>query len=139
MMQPIISEFVKYCEFFNFEPPSIKWFSTLTGQTIGDETPLNADYLGRQILEPVRFWIAMENVAVDQTAVFLEIGPGKSLIGMGREALERPDEHTWLSSLDRKLGDRDSLFQSAVTLWRLGADIDLQTAHADCFTSKISG
>ena len=138
MMQPIVREFVRYCESFTFEPTATKWISTLTGRTIGEETPLNADYWGQQILETVRFWAGMENVVGDQTAAFLEIGPGKSLIGMGREAVEYPDEHIWLSSLDRKLGDRESLFHSAAMLWQLGADIDLEKAHADCFSPEIA-
>jgi len=135
MMQPIVREFVNYCEGVVFRPTTTRWISTLTGRTIGEDTPLTADYWGQQILETVRFWAGMETVGGEQPSLFLEIGPGNSLVGMGREALETPDDHIWLSSLDRRRTDRPSLFDAAVTLWQRGAEIDLEKAHADCFGS----
>ena len=57
----------------------------------------DAGYWCDQIRDPVRFRQAIETAAL-LTGTFLEIGPGATLITLGRRCT--PQSGVWLSSLD---------------------------------------
>lgn len=135
MMRPILDEFEDYANHETFSVNHTPWFSTMTGGAINSRLPISADYWRRQIEEPVRFWACMENISEAGEKNFLEIGPGQSLMNMGRHALGEDTDHSWRSSLNRNLNDRESLFRTAINLWLDGFDIDLNLAYDDCFDS----
>ena len=133
MMRPILDEFEEYANHETFSVAHTPWFSTMTGGVISSRLPIGADYWRRQIEEPVRFWACMENISWAGERNFLEIGPGQSLMNMGRHALADEKTNSWRSSLNRKYSDRESMFRTAINLWMDGFDIDLSLAYSDCF------
>ena len=133
MMRPILDEFEEYANHETFSVAHTPWFSTMTGGVISSRLPIGADYWRRQIEEPVRFWACMENISWAGERNFLEIGPGQSLMHMGRHALADEKTNNWRSSLNRKYSDREALFRTAINLWMDGFDIDLSLVYSDCF------
>ncbi|KOX34855.1 hypothetical protein ADK67_02905 [Saccharothrix sp. NRRL B-16348] len=64
----------------DFAPPRKPVFSTVTGGRVARP----ADLLLRQLVEPVRFQEALENL-VPRTDLLIEVGPGTTTAGLARE------------------------------------------------------
>jgi len=80
-------------------------------------------YWRRQVREPVQFRRAMEGLAEAGYQVFVEIGPGTTLLGLGRQCLES-NEGVWLASLRRGEGEWRQMLESLGRLYERGAEVD---------------
>ena len=76
------------------------WVSNVTGAAVGAAAEVDAAYWRRHVREPVRFADGMQALWGQGYRVFVEIGPGATLAGMGRAALPAGGR-TWLPSLRR--------------------------------------
>jgi SAM-dependent methyltransferase/DNA-binding Lrp family transcriptional regulator len=72
------------------------------------------------------FAAAIETLQQQGVAVFLEIGPGSTLIGMGERCLVEAEDQPplWRASLKPSAGDWASLLESVAALYRAGVPID---------------
>jgi acyl transferase domain-containing protein len=130
LMEPMLEALERCCQDFNFEQPSIPWFSTMTGQCLKTYGAVDIDYWKSQIIEPVRFWAGMVAVSEQERCIFLEVGSGRTLINMGKQAIES-ENHLWLPSLDAKKNDFDVLASTALALHNAGASISMEKVHND--------
>jgi acyl transferase domain-containing protein len=131
LMEPMLDEFDSYCTNFKFTSPQTPWFSTMTGQRLNNAEEVNSSYWRAQIVEPVRFWAGMVAVTDQRPSIMLEIGPGKTLLNMGKQAIPGED-HLWLSSLDPKFRDGEALKKAATILSEIGVPVNLAQVHEDC-------
>ncbi|KAF7960692.1 hypothetical protein EAE96_000366 [Botrytis aclada] len=103
-MDPILDDFEMASKRAHFMTPKIPVASTLTGDVITSEGVFNANYLRRQIREPVTFMKAVRACEseglISNSDVILEIGPHPVCIGLITQSLSdaRP---TGLPSLHR--------------------------------------
>jgi NADPH:quinone reductase-like Zn-dependent oxidoreductase/SAM-dependent methyltransferase/NADP-dependent 3-hydroxy acid dehydrogenase YdfG len=96
--------------------------STVTGQamTAGE---LGAEYWVRQVREPVQFAAAMATLGTLGVEACLEVGPGTTLLGLGRRCLESADL-PWAPSLRAGRGDWEQMLESLAQLWVAGVEVD---------------
>jgi acyl transferase domain-containing protein/surfactin synthase thioesterase subunit/SAM-dependent methyltransferase/acyl carrier protein len=122
LMEPIIEEFKAIAESITYHPPKIPIISNLTGKlsTSDIATP---DYWCTHILSPVRFAESMETLATMKIPIFLEIGAKPTLLGMGRQNLDREDI-AWLPSLRADKDDRQQILASLACLYERGVTIN---------------
>jgi acyl transferase domain-containing protein/surfactin synthase thioesterase subunit len=122
LMEPIIEEFKAIAESITYHTPQIPLISNLTGQLITKEiaTP---DYWCAHILAPVRFAESVDTLASMKIAIFLEIGAKPTLLGMGRQNLDREDI-AWLPSLRADKDDRQQILASLASLYERGVAIN---------------
>ena len=102
------------------QPPKIAWLSTLFATPM--QKPPGARYWRDHALNAVRFVDGMR--ALDQTGVsdFLEIGPGNTLLALGRQCVKENGK-TWLASLSKR-GELKAILTSLGELYRRGYDVD---------------
>ncbi|QQQ73927.1 amino acid adenylation domain-containing protein [Saccharothrix sp. 6-C] len=104
-----------------FDPPALPWISAVTGQPVPADSPIDASYWSRHLVEPVLFRAAV-GAAVDSGArVFLEIGATATVGGL--VAQEFADAAVVLPSLRKGRSDTRQLLESAAVLWELGRSL----------------
>ena len=86
MLEPIVAEFASFCRTIRFSPPSIPYVSNLTGTWITDADVTDPNYWVRHLRETVRFSEGIETILTDPNRVLLEIGPGRTLTSLARQA-----------------------------------------------------
>jgi acyl transferase domain-containing protein/surfactin synthase thioesterase subunit/acyl carrier protein len=121
LMEPILDELELVAGEIGFKEPTIPMVGNLTGLLL-EEAP-TASYWKQHARAPVRFAKGMDTLAELGCTRFLEIGPGNTLLGLGRQSVTRVDG-VWLSSLSR-LGDEiDQFFESVRRLFVEGHAIN---------------
>lgn len=127
LMEPILDTFEGVASRIGYHAPRMPLVSNVTGELL--ETAPDARYWRNHIRQPVRFAQGIQTLAAKwDRAVWVEIGPGGSLLSMGQQSLSQADA-TWLASLNRQRPDRQVLMKSLQALYLMGAPIDWQGVH----------
>ncbi len=122
-MDPILDELRRVAGRVVYAPPKINIIANLTGTLADQSTYSDPDYFSRHARAPVQFAASMQQLADCGCELFLEIGPGPTLVGMGRRCL--PEESlAWLPSLRPSRDDWQALLDSLSQLYVRGAKID---------------
>jgi len=121
LMDPILGELEKAAGRIVYKPFERGLICNLTGDLATE--PLSADYWRRHAREPVQFTRSMAALAERGYEVFLEIGPGSTLLGLVRQCL--PDAPILgVSSLRRGSEDLRHVYTTLQSLYLRGAPID---------------
>jgi acyl transferase domain-containing protein/acyl carrier protein len=86
MMDPIVDEFRAVVETVRFAEPDMAIASTMTGQWVRDGLMSRPDYWVRHLRQPVQFATGAGLVLARGPAVVVEVGTGRALAGMFRQA-----------------------------------------------------
>jgi acyl transferase domain-containing protein len=131
MMEPAVGPFIEVMRGIQLKPPQLPYISNVTGEWITDEQATNPTYWGTHMRAAVLFHKGLSCIHQQTPAVFLEVGPGRSL---GTLARGLGDEATILSSLahasTRGAGEVRAFLRAAAELWVLGAPIDWSQRYA---------
>jgi acyl transferase domain-containing protein len=106
-----------------FQPPRLRLLSSVTGRAVARDEMSQAAYWRRQVSAPVQFRQAMETLRESGAMVFLEVGPGATLAGLGQECMDAP-EALWLASLRRKREEWPQMLDSLAQLYVYGAEVN---------------
>ena len=121
LMDPMLEAFEAVAADVAFAPPRVRWVSTLTGDVV--TLAPDARYWRDQIRCVVRFRAAIETAA-RSSAVYLEVGPGATLINLGRRCMKLADTTQapmgWVSSLTPESGEWSSLMNAVRYLYLRG-------------------
>ena len=134
-MQPLVEELVSAAEKVQYRLPQLQFFSTLTGKLLPPGETLDADYWGRQVVEPVRFVAAVESLRELHYKVFLDTGPAPVLGGNGRHCYP---QGTWLATLRPSRDDWDQILEALCGLYAAGVPIDWEAFHRGCQHQRIA-
>jgi acyl transferase domain-containing protein/acyl carrier protein len=121
LMEPMLADFARVASGITLSPPAKEIISNVTGD-FSSAAMATGDYWVRHVREPVRFARGMESLHEKGYRVFVEIGPGSTLLAMGRGCVPDPAA-AWLPSL-RASGDWDQLLQSLAALYTRGVNVD---------------
>jgi surfactin synthase thioesterase subunit/acyl carrier protein len=116
------------------QTPKIAWISTVSAAPMRE--PPGAGYWCDHALNAVRFVEAIQ--ALDQTGVsdFLEIGPGNTLLALGRQCVKENGK-TWLASLSKR-GELKAILTSLGELYRRGYDVDWDAFNRPYPSRRVS-
>jgi acyl transferase domain-containing protein/surfactin synthase thioesterase subunit len=120
LMRPAADKLRRIGAAVQSQAPKITWLSTVSVTPM--QEPPDARYWRDHALNRVRFADGMR--ALDQTGVsdFLEIGPGNTLLGLGRQAVNENGK-AWLGSLNKR-GELNEILTSLGQLYRRGYDVN---------------
>jgi acyl transferase domain-containing protein/SAM-dependent methyltransferase len=122
LMDPMLAEFDETLRRMTFAPPQIPIVSSVTGLAVGRELTEPA-YWRRQVRDTVRFREAVETAARSGVSIFLEVGPGSTLAGLGRASVEAP-EVLWCTSIRQDRAEWADMLTSLATLYSHGVSVD---------------
>ena len=125
-MEPIVGPLVRAAREATFGPPRIGFVSTMTGDLLGGNDTLDPGYWGRQVVAPVRYVPAVEELKRLGYGVFLDVGPAPVLAGMGRYCFP---EGLWLATLRPGQDEWAQVLESLAALHVAGVGIDWEAFH----------
>jgi acyl transferase domain-containing protein len=120
LMRSAVAELGRIAAGVQGHAPNIAWISTVSAAPMRE--PPGAGYWCDHALNAVRFVEGIQ--ALDQTGAsdFLEIGPGNTLLALGRQCVKENGK-TWLASLSKR-GELKAILTSLGELYRRGYDVD---------------
>jgi amino acid adenylation domain-containing protein len=121
-MDPILDRFEAAAARIEPAVPRVPLVSNLFGRPFAPAETPDARYWRRHVREAVRFGPGLAALAKDGQRLFLEIGPGAALTGLGRKALG--GDARFLVSLAGGSNDWGALLRSLGTLFALGSPVD---------------
>jgi phthiocerol/phenolphthiocerol synthesis type-I polyketide synthase E len=140
MMEPALPEFRQVLEGVRLSEPTIPYISNVTGTWITGVEAASPSYWCRHLRGTVEFAKGIATIASDQSAVFLEIGPGVALSTIARISLPKARQSATLSSLPRPgddMADRASMLGAVGRLWVSGVTFNWPAMHADAEPRRV--
>ena len=120
LMRPAVDAFAPVAAGVQGRPPKVTWISTVSATPM--HTPPDAGYWCDHALNAVRFADGMRVLGQTGVSDLVEIGPGSSLLSLGRQSVNA-DAKAWLGSLSKR-GELKEVLTSLGELYRRGFDID---------------
>jgi amino acid adenylation domain-containing protein len=135
MVEPVLAPFGEYLRALSFGRPSIPYVSTLSGRWITEEEVAQPTYWTSQLRNTVRFMDAIGELARVPERIFLEVGPGETLVQMIRQTVGTGlGSPCVLSSLgtsrNQERNEGRSMVSALGSLWTAGANPDWPAFHA---------
>jgi acyl transferase domain-containing protein/acyl carrier protein len=123
LMDGLLDEFEQVAAEVTYHEPRIPVVAMVTGAIAKPGELASAEYWRRQVREPVRFKAAVETLAAHGSRVFLEVGPGSTLVALGRNCVT-DDGAAWLTSLRNERDDWEEVLTSLAALHVRGVDVN---------------
>ncbi len=106
-----------------YSAPRLRLISSVTGREICGQEMSDPQYWVQQVRQPVHFRRAMDTLLKEGQRTFVEIGPGTTLLGLGRECI--PEQAAfWAASLKKGRGEWEQILDSLGRLYVRGAEVD---------------
>lgn len=122
LMEPILDEFEHIASSVRYSLPKIRLISNVTGQVIGDKVTTPA-YWRHHIRATVQFAKAIQTLDQLSCNLYLEVGPGTTLLGLGQQAA-LTNKQVWVASLRKGRDDWDQVGEALGELFVHGAEVD---------------
>lgn len=121
-MDPMLEEFEQIAGEISYSKPAIRFVSNVTGKLVEGDEVSQASYWRRHVREAVMFYEGMKSLGQEGVDKFLEVGPGTTLIGMGRLCLPEAaaEKCVWLSSIRKDANEFEKVAESLGGLYSRG-------------------
>ena len=125
MMDPVLDRFRERVAAVSRQAPRWSWVSNVTGTKILPEQAVDPGYWVRHLRETVRFADGARELLSEPGAVFLEVGPGRTLTTLvGRQAQSAPVLLASLRAPQQDGSDLGFLLDTLGKLWLSGIEVD---------------
>ena len=128
LMEPMLDAFAEVASSVRFAAPNVGVVSNVTGRLAGPEIATPA-YWREHVRAPVRFADGLRALRASGSTAFLELGPGTTLLGMGRRCLPDAADALWAPSLRAGRDDLEQVLESLGALYARGAEVDWQAVE----------
>jgi phthiocerol/phenolphthiocerol synthesis type-I polyketide synthase E len=141
MMDVILDKYEQELDTIQFSNPKLQYISNLTGKQILDTEATSSKYWVRHLRETVNFRDGIDFVLQKPNVVFIEIGPGKTLLSLSRQNQKYANTHVAIELLRRfnESTDDNEKFTTAIgKIWSNGIKIDWNEYYATEERNRIS-
>ena len=114
-MDSVLESFGRIAGEIGFRAPALPLISNVTGRPL--ERAPDAAYWCRHLREGVRFADGMAALDALGHALFLEVGPGTTLIGLGQRCLPGA-ARTWVALLEGVVREHPTQWFNFFDVWR---------------------
>ncbi|MGH3719489.1 MAG: type I polyketide synthase [Pseudonocardiaceae bacterium] len=128
LLDPVLSRLSDVAGEITVRAPRIPLVSNLTGELVEENTLAAPDYWARHARHPVRFADGMRALETLGVTCFAEIGPGRTLLGLGSRTL-RNERYRWIASLHRRAGEDEQIHRALGEFYLAGVQVDWTAVH----------
>jgi acyl transferase domain-containing protein len=128
LMVEIADDYRAALEQMSFADPEFSIASTVLGRIARPGDMTTPDYWMRHLRETVHFAEAVRAIEARGRHVFLEVGPGAELIGMGRQCAS-DEHHLWLGSMHRSDPAGNTMRHTVSRLYGVGLPVSWTAWH----------
>ncbi|HZF11696.1 MAG TPA: amino acid adenylation domain-containing protein, partial [Thermoanaerobaculia bacterium] len=132
-LAPILDHFRAEVARLALRSPSLPWISNLTGTWIRPEEATDPGYWTRHLRATVRFADGVEELLQVPGRIYVEVGAGRSLSSLVRQALGQREPGSVLASLSHVRepeGDVRQVYETLGRLWLAGIEVDWPAVQA---------
>ncbi|MEM7355592.1 MAG: SDR family oxidoreductase, partial [Acidobacteriota bacterium] len=131
-MEPVLEPFRQCLRRIDLQAPQIPFVSNLTGDWIDPSEATGPDTWVRHLRSTVRFSEGLDRLLDDPDALFLEIGPGRTLSSLLRRQGKEAAERLAIPSLatDSNAGELTAWLAAVGRLWASGYRVDWRAFQA---------
>jgi acyl transferase domain-containing protein/acyl carrier protein/protein-L-isoaspartate O-methyltransferase len=122
LIEPILDALQHAADDLVSSPARVPLLSNLTGRPLGPND-MDASYWRAHARQPVRFADALRSLDSTRPCVFLEVGPGTTLLSLVRRAAPVP-QATLLATMRSGRDEADVCVDSLAAIWSAGVAID---------------
>jgi len=133
LMRPAADELGRIAAAVQGRTPQITWTSTVSATAM--RGPPDARYWRDHALNPVRFSAGMRALIQTGVSDLIEIGPGNTLLALGRQSMDA-NGATWLGSLSKR-GESKEILTTLAELYRRGYDVDWDGFNRPCPRRRV--
>ena len=134
----LLDAFERVANLLTYEPLSVPFICTTTGQCFSPGERLDARYWKRHMSGPTRFVDSINALSRLGCTAFLELGPSALLSELGAN-LETTTQRTWMYSLSKEQAtDWQGLLEALGSLYTSGRDINWSAFHENIAGGVIS-
>ena len=137
LMDSILDEFEQIAGTVKLAPQRLRLISNVTGEVADNDTLVQPTYWREHIRSPVRFADSVRAAVEQECNVFLEIGPGTTLLGLAQGCVSN-GAIRWLPSLRNNRDDLPEIISSLAALYVSGADVDWKAFHAHTAGHRVA-
>jgi len=140
MMESMLPAFLAAFDGVELRAPEIPFVSNVSGDWITEDEATDPGYWARHVRSAVRFSAGLETLAADGPAIFLEVGPGKSLATLTRQNRARKEGSLVLPSMRHpKDGSADGavLLEALGRIWLSGSPVDWEGFQAGAARNRV--
>lgn len=133
-MEPSLQPFRRYLQTVAFKPIHTPIITNLDGQIKQPGFTFEPEYWCRQLRHTVQFADGIQTLFQKDIRILLEIGPGSTLLGIGRrnaKAIGDKENRLWLPSISKGRSERETLLGSIARLYMRGYSVKLAALHQD--------
>ena len=141
MMDDILEAFEREFRNVSIEAPQIPFVSNVTGEIARYEQINTPSYWSSQLRNAVQFHKGTEFLVNAGNAVFIEVGPGKSLCNYVRENKQLAGDHHLINLVrhpKQQVNDQKYLVEKIGQLWLNGLDVDWKQYYKEEKRYKVS-
>jgi amino acid adenylation domain-containing protein len=139
-MDPVLEEFGNAVARVERHAPSRPWMSNVTGRRITPAEAVDPAYWSAHVRQPVRFLDAARTLLADPAAVFLEVGPGRTLVSLIAQQPECSPHRVLVPSLRHPGQSRDDgrcVAEALGRLWVSGVEVNWRGVHRDAPHARV--
>ncbi|MHB1132626.1 MAG: SDR family NAD(P)-dependent oxidoreductase [Chloroflexota bacterium] len=123
LVEPMLAQWAQVTAGVSYAPPRLRLLSGLTGQLVTGQEMSTGDYWVRQARQGVQFGRCLGVAKEQGIGVYLEVGPGRVLVGLGRAALGEGGQR-WLGGLRGEAEEWAGVLGSLGGLYTAGVALD---------------
>lgn len=126
MMDPILDSFLAAVKDIRLQPPNIPFISGVTGTWITAEQATDPAYWSNHLRQPVRFAEGISVLVQEKDALFLEVGPGRTLstFALQQPTVNRKKIFNSLRHPQDQTSDEAFLLDRLGQVWIAGGTVD---------------
>ncbi|OKI13016.1 hypothetical protein A6A08_16370 [Nocardiopsis sp. TSRI0078] len=129
LMEPMLDDFAEALAPMDFARPRIPIVANVTGDLAGPDQ-YTSEYWRRHVRRPVLFHEGVRALASQDVDAYLELGPGRTLLGLVRAADTSDGPPALVASMRRGTDERAALLGAAAELYELGQDLDWRVVQS---------
>jgi acyl transferase domain-containing protein len=142
LLDPVLDEFRSFLRTLRLHPPQIPWVSNRTGTWVTPEQAVDPEYWVGQLRNTVQFSAGVATVATQHpNAVFVEVGPGKTLSSLARLNRAFTGTHAAVHTVrhpDETVADTHVLLTALGRLWATGGEFPVERAYTSGTRNRLS-